>query len=153
MHGKGYGMPSSHAQFVAFFSTSLTLFLLVRHNPHQPHTSSTHVPTPYWQRLALSLLSIACAGAVAQSRIYLNYHTSRQVYTGVAVGSLCAVSWFIVISAARHFGLVDRLLDTPPARFLRLRDLVVHEDLVDAGWERWELRKRTLQEVAAKKRF
>ena len=24
--GKGYGMPSSHAQFVAFFSLSLTLF-------------------------------------------------------------------------------------------------------------------------------
>ena len=151
MHGKGYGMPSSHAQFVAFFSTFLTLFLLVRHNPHQPHTSSTHIPTPYWQRLALSLLSIACAGAVAQSRIYLNYHTPRQVYVGVATGSLCAVSWFVVISAARHFGLIDSLLDTPPARFLRLRDLVVHEDLVDAGWERWELRKRRLRELASKK--
>ena len=28
IHGKGYGMPSSHAQFVAFWSVSLALFLL-----------------------------------------------------------------------------------------------------------------------------
>ena len=151
MHGKGYGMPSSHAQFVAYFSTSLTLFLLVRHNPHQPHTSSTHIPTPYWQRLALALLSMVCASAVAQSRVYLNYHTPRQVYVGMATGSLCAIAWFVVTSAARHFGFIDVLLDTPPARWLRLRDLVVHEDLVDAGWERWEARKRSRVQQGAKK--
>ena len=153
MHGKGYGMPSSHAQFVAFFSTSLTLFLLVRHNPHQPHTSTTHIATPFWQRLALALLSIVCAGAVAQSRIYLNYHTPRQVYAGVAAGSLCAIGWFAVVSAARHSGFVEALLDTAPARFLRLRDLVVHEDLVDAGWERWELLKRGRLEMATNKKM
>ncbi|KAK4550723.1 hypothetical protein LTR36_000302 [Oleoguttula mirabilis] len=152
MHGKGYGMPSSHAQFVAFFSTFLTLFLLVRHNPNHPHASSTHVPTPYWQRLALALLSMGCAGAVAQSRIYLNYHTQKQVFAGVAAGALCAVAWFLAISAARHYGLVEALLETPPARFLRLRDLVVHEDLVDAGWERWELRKQRRQAMIGKKR-
>ena len=31
MNGKGYGMPSSHAQFAFFFAVSLSLFLLVRH--------------------------------------------------------------------------------------------------------------------------
>ena len=54
----------------------------------------------------------------------------------------CAVAWFVVTSAARRYGLVDWMLDLPPARWSRLRDLVVNEDLVDAGWERWELRKR-----------
>jgi len=142
MHGKGYGMPSSHAQFVAFFSTYLTLFLLLRHNPHHPHASSTHIPTPYWQRLALALLSVACAGAVAQSRIYLYYHTQRQVYAGCAAGALCAIASFVVTGVARHYGLVEALLETPPARWLRLRDLVVNEDLVDAGWERWERRRQ-----------
>jgi len=147
MHGKGYGMPSSHSQFVAFFSTYLTLFLLLRHNPHShPFQSSTHVPTPYWQRLALALLSIVCAGAVAQSRLYLNYHTQRQVYAGIAAGVACAVAWFAALSIARRLGLVEALLETPPARWLRLRDLVVNEDLVDAGWERWEMRKRKRQE-------
>ena len=38
-------------------------------------------------------------------------------------------------------GLVDGLLEIPPARWLRLKDLVIGEDLVDAGWERWELRR------------
>ena len=154
MHGKGYGMPSSHAQFVAFFSVFLTLLLLVRHNPHHPNATSTmHSPTPYWQRLALSLVSLASAAAVAASRIYLNYHTERQVLVGCVTGALCAVAWFAVVSVARHFGLVDVLLDTPPARWLRLRDLVVHEDLVDAGWERWELRRTRLkgQQDASKK--
>ncbi|KAK1054041.1 hypothetical protein LTR74_016111 [Friedmanniomyces endolithicus] len=148
MHGKGYGMPSSHAQFVAFFSAFLTLFLLFRHNPHHPHASSTHAPTPYWQRLSLALLSMVSAGAVAQSRVYLYYHTPSQVYVGLLVGVLCAVAWFAVTSAARHWKLVDEALDTPLARWLRLRDLVVNEDLVDAGWERWELRrKRVIQQT------
>lgn len=145
LHGKGYGMPSSHAQFVAYFSTFLTLFLLLRHQPDQyPHKSSTHIPIPYWQRVVLSLVSIACAGAVAQSRIYLNYHKPRQVYVGVGAGVACAVAWFVVTGLARKYGLVDWLLDLPLARWARLRDLVVNEDLVDAGWERWELRRRNL---------
>jgi dolichyldiphosphatase len=151
MHGKGYGMPSSHAQFVAYFSTFLTLFLLLRHSPHHPHASSTHIPTPYWQRLGLASLSIICAGAVAQSRIYLNYHTPQQVYAGVAAGVLCGVGWFVATSIARQYGLVEMLLELPVARWVRLRDLVVDEDLVDAGWERWETRKRRRAEMDGRK--
>ena len=145
LHGKGYGMPSSHAQFVAYFSTFLTLFLLVRHQPDRyPHASSTHVPIPYWQRVFLSLASMLCAGAVAQSRIYLHYHKPRQVYVGVGAGVACGVAWFVVTGLARKHGLVDWLLDHPLARWARLRDLVVNEDLVDAGWERWQNRRRKL---------
>lgn len=148
MYGKGYGMPSSHAQFVAFFSLSLTLFLLLRHNPHHPDTtSSTHVPTSILARLALSTLALGGAAAVALSRIYLNYHTERQVYAGCLAGAAFAILWFGATTAARHFGLVDWALDTPIARYARLRDLVVNEDLVDAGWERWELQRRKRQEM------
>lgn len=154
MHGKGYGMPSSHAQFVAFFSTFLTLFLLLRHNPppsHHPHASSTHIPTPYWQRLALALLSMAGAAAVAQSRVYLRYHTPQQVYAGVAAGVACGVAWFVATSMARRLGLLEWLLELPIVRWMRLRDLVVNEDLVDAGWERWVLRKRRRADTGGKK--
>lgn len=148
MLGKGYGMPSSHAQFVAFFSTFLSLFLLLRHSPNNyAHASVTHVPIPYWQRLAVSLLSLLCAAAVAQSRIYLNYHKPRQVYAGIAAGVSCAVVWFILTSAARRFGLVDWLLELPPLKWARFRDLVVNEDLVDAGWTRWEGRRQKRAET------
>lgn len=128
MLGKGYGMPSSHAQFVAYFSTFLLLFLLFRHDPHNhTHASDTHIPIPRWQRLLLSIAALLCAAAVAQSRIYLNYHKPRQVYVGVAAGALCAVVWFAIVGFARRNGIVDRLLESPPARWVRMRDLVVNE--------------------------
>ena len=146
MHGKGYGMPSSHAQFVAYFSTFLTLFMLFRHDPHNhPYASKTHVPIPLWHRVLLSVASIICAGAVAQSRTYLNYHKPRQVYVGVAAGIACAIAWFAVTSIARSSGVIEWILELPLARWARLRDLVVNEDLVDAGWERWERRHKERQ--------
>jgi len=151
MHGKGYGMPSSHAQFVGYFSAFLTLFLLLRHNPYHAHASTTHIPTPFWQRLFIAILSVASAGAVAQSRIYLNYHTTRQVYVGVTAGAICGVAWFVATSIARHYGLVDWILELRVARWLRLRDLVINEDIVDAGWERWERRKQRRAEINGKK--
>ncbi|KAI7283583.1 hypothetical protein KC345_g2822 [Hortaea werneckii] len=148
MLGKGYGMPSSHAQFVAFFSTYLTLFLLFRHNPHHhtihPHR---HTKTPLYQRALLAVASIVSAAAVAHSRIYLNYHHPRQVYVGVGAGVLCAVGWFTVTSIARYSGWVEALIDCAPAQWLRFRDLVVNEDLVDAGWERWEMIKARRQQA------
>ena len=33
-------------------------------------------------------------------------------------------------------------------RWLRMRDLVVNEDLVDAGWERWETKRLRMRELA-----
>ena len=142
MLGKGYGMPSSHAQFVAYFSTFLTLFMLFRYDPHNHlHGSKTHTPIPLWQRLLLAVAAFVCAGAVAQSRIYLNYHHPRQVYAGIAAGATCAVLWFGITGIARHLGVIAWLLDLPMARWARLRDLVLYEDLVDAGWARWEERR------------
>lgn len=155
MLGKGYGMPSSHAQFVAFFSTYLSLFLLFRHNPqHHTFRSPNHSPTPLWQRVCLSLASIASAAAVSQSRIYLSYHHPRQVFVGIGAGVLCAVGWFAVTGVARYSGWVEAALEVQPLRWLRFRDLVVNEDLVDAGWERWEeikRRRREGREKAGKK--
>jgi dolichyldiphosphatase len=152
MVGKGYGMPSSHAQFVAYFSTFLTLFLLLRHSPHgNIHVSTTHLPTPLWQRAILASLLLAGAAAVAQSRIYLSYHTPRQVLVGSAIGVGCAVAWFIVTSIARRHGFIDILLDLPPLKWLRLRDLVVNETLEDAGWERWQRSRERRAQQSVKK--
>lgn len=138
-HGKGYGMPSSHAQFVAFWSLSLALFLLVRHRPHR-HAARRH-PHRAWswpERLLISLAAAALAALVAWSRIYLAYHTSRQVLVGTATGALSALAWFLATAYLRRSGWLAWALDTPLARAFRVRDLVVHEDTCQAGWEKWE---------------
>jgi len=138
MHGKGYGMPSSHAQFVTFFSLTLTLFLLFR---HVPHPTETHTPFSFFQRALLSIAALVSAGAVAVSRIYLSYHTPKQVLVGCTAGAIFAVVWFGFTTYLRRAGWVDWGLDTYIARQLRMRDLVVQEDLVDSGWARWEDRR------------
>lgn len=145
-------MPSSHAQYAAFFSVYLSLFLLLRHDPvNHPEKSSTHIPTPFWQRLALAVLSVISAAAVAQSRVYLNYHTPKQVFVGCVAGAGCAVAWFIVTSIARRLGLVDWVLELPPMKWVRMRDLVVSESLEDAGWERYQAALKRRAGMATKK--
>ena len=69
MMGKGYGMPSSHAQFVAYFAVYIGLWVVVRHDPWKTNESKTHVPTPMWQRVGLALAALGGAVAVAQSRM------------------------------------------------------------------------------------
>jgi dolichyldiphosphatase len=92
MHGRGYGMPSSHAQFVSFFSIFLTLFLLFRHVPKKPTPS--HTPLSMAARMGFSALALSNAALVAWSRIYLSYHTPKQVLVGCLAGVVSAVGWF-----------------------------------------------------------
>lgn len=139
MFGKGYGMPSSHAQFVAFFAVYLALFLLFRHTFIY---STSRVISDYMVRMVLAFGLCVGAAGVAISRIYLNYHTPRQVLAGCAAGALCAFAWFFVTAFLRANGWIDWALELPTARFLRVRDLVVSEDLAEAGWQRWKDRRK-----------
>lgn len=144
MYGKGYGMPSSHAQFVTFFSLSLSLFLILR---HAPNPSTTHTPISFIERVLLSILACFGAALVAYSRVYLNYHTPRQVLVGCAAGAVFAVFWFLFTTVLRKIGLIDWALGTPLAEAFRVRDLVVTEDLVDAGWGRWKAMRKARRSV------
>ncbi|KUI71028.1 Putative dolichyldiphosphatase [Cytospora mali] len=184
--GKGYGMPSSHAQFVAFWAVAMALFLLVRHTPswtdhgYGPraaaaaanggsgnntagggrgrHNASArragiwgqdwvviesyaHRPWSFAERAAASLAVLSVAAMVAWSRVYLGYHTVNQVLVGCLAGSLSALAWYGVTYVIREIGLLAWVLESPVARGLRVRDLVVSEDLAQAGWEKWEDRK------------
>lgn len=139
MHGKGYGMPSSHAQFVAFFSTSLTLFLIFRHVPKP--ASPSHIPLSLVSRIGLSGLALLSAFLVAWSRIYLNYHTTNQILAGLLAGALTAIAWFLFVMIIRQRGILNWALDQYPSRLLRIRDMVVEEDLCQAGWEKWVMKK------------
>lgn len=139
MFGKGYGMPSSHAQFVAFFSISLTLWLLLR---HVPGPTMSYSPSTILERSLLSILALMGAAAVASSRVYLSYHTPRQVWVGVGVGVASAVLYFIFTTILRRSGLIEWALDTTLARKFRMRDLITTEDIQDAGWGRFESRRQ-----------
>ncbi|KAM0260717.1 hypothetical protein ACHAQJ_002633 [Trichoderma viride] len=150
IHGKGYGMPSSHAQFVAFWSLSLALFLLVRHKPLSHGKALTKAkiweggrPWTLVERLAVSLAGVLVAAATAWSRIYLNYHTTTQVAAGAAAGLVFALVWFVATEILRRTGWLAWGIELPPARMLRIRDLVVEEDMCQAGWEKWEEKKTT----------
>jgi dolichyldiphosphatase len=146
MHGNGYGMPSSHAQFMAFWSLSVVLFLLVRHRPPPASTAkhadaSYHQPWSFVERLGVGLATVALAALTAWSRIYLNYHTTRQVVAGLGAGILFALAWFAAVGVLRATGWLAWGLDLPIAKAVRLRDLAVEEDMCQAGWEKWVDRK------------
>ncbi|KAJ3497313.1 hypothetical protein NLG97_g2002 [Lecanicillium saksenae] len=150
IHGKGYGMPSSHAQFVFFWSVALSLFLLVRHRPTPTSKTAAGGGGRLIERLAVSAVSLALAAATAWSRIYLNYHTPKQVFVGSAVGALTAVAWFVFTAVLRGSGLLAWGLDLPIMRAFRVRDLVVEEDLSEAGWDRWEEKRLAKKAKGAK---
>lgn len=156
MFGKGYGMPSSHSQFVAFFSLSLSLFLLLRHQTTH-HTS--YRPSTFLERLFVSILACVCALIVAASRVYLSYHTPRQVWIGFTAGLAFATVWFFLTTYLRSAGWLDWALNLQVSRELRFRDLILTEDLQDAGWGRWEQKVKSRSSTpaangaASKKKF
>jgi dolichyldiphosphatase len=98
------------------------------------------------QRVVVSAGALLVAALVAWSRVYLGYHSVRQVLAGCAAGAGCAVAWFAVTYLMREMGLLAWALDMPLARWFRMRDLVVVEDLCQAGWEKWEERRRVVLE-------
>ncbi|KAJ5669338.1 dolichyldiphosphatase [Penicillium macrosclerotiorum] len=138
MFGKGYGMPSSHAQFMTFFAVYLTLFLVFRHSPAY---AGSYPYCDFFLRAALTVGLCASAVAVSASRVYLSYHTPRQVLAGCGAGLVCAFGWFVVTGLLRRLGWIDWATELTVSRLLRVRDLLVSEDLVEAGWQRWEERK------------
>ena len=138
MFGKGYGMPSSHAQFMTYFAIYLTLFLVFRHSPSY---AGSYPCSDFLLRTALTLGLCAIAVAVSASRVYLNYHTPRQVLAGSAAGLVCACGWFVVTSLLRSTGWIEWATELTLSRLLRIRDLVVSEDLAEAGWQRWEAQR------------
>ena len=137
-------MPSSHSQFIAFFSVTVTLFLLLRHTPPPPKERGLHTHLPYWQRVLLSVAVLLVAAAMGPSRVYLSYHTPLQVIVGISAGVLSAILWYAFTAYLRQEGWIDWALETKLAELGRWRDLVIEEDPIEGGWRRW-LDKRQSQ--------
>lgn len=128
MHGKGYGMPSSHAQFSAFFALYMLLLLQRRGLGGRGLQA--------WRRHVYSAAAVGGSLAVALSRIYLNYHTPKQVLVGYGAGLVCAVGWYVVTAAAR--GVAEGKLwrcGMDLGKCVWLRDRCLEVDLVVEGWK------------------
>ncbi len=104
-----YGMPSSHAQFIAFFLVYVELHALLE----LPHFWSRHAVL---KGLALLLLLPLLAWLVIYGRVYLLYHSAEQVAYGTALGALIAFMWFWITQNC----LRPRYPDM--RKFLRMQD-------------------------------
>lgn len=127
--GKGYGMPSSHAQFVYFFAAYLSLWMLfrVRYVPRAQR---------YFFSAAIQILALM----VAQARVYLHYHTPKQVMVGMFAGLSIGVFCFAITGILRKVigGLIwDILLDNPISRFLYIKDMCTEVMLQQMEWNVW----------------
>lgn len=86
-----YGMPSSHSQFMWFFTAYMVLFVLIRLH----HNNNSTISQKFWRMLTI-VLCITVAVFVAYSRIYLQYHSKAQVLCGMILGSALGIIWFLV---------------------------------------------------------
>ena len=117
-----WGMPSDHAQFVGFAAGYLTLWALRRWRIAPP-----------WRAGAASALH-AGAAAVAVSRVYLGYHTQRQVLAGYTVGLITGCVWFAVVELALR-PLFPALAASPLAKWLLVRDCGDVENVLAVEYE------------------
>jgi len=87
--GVKYGWPSSHAQFIWFFTTYLICFIYIR--CHDSRSFQYNL----WKHL-VCVLSICLALTVSYSRVYLQYHTQHQVIWGSIIGLVLSLVWFFI---------------------------------------------------------
>lgn len=123
--GKGYGMPSSHAQFMGFFATYVILWTL-----------RNCKKTSLLLRLARSFVVLGTAGAVCVSRIYLTYHTVEQVVIGFLIGFGSGLAWYIFFRLLKNIGIIEWILDHPFAQYFWLKDTMIDEGL-ETEWYSW----------------
>jgi dolichyldiphosphatase len=65
---------------------------------------------------------------------------------GVAAGAIFAIVWFAFTTTLRRTGWIEWSLETQLASLVRMRDLIVTEDLQDAGWARWDERRKLMKQ-------
>ena len=112
----GYGMPSSHAQMMAFFAVWI-IYLLER--------KETKL-LMRWENLIIHLSSVFLPLLVAVSRVYLGVHTYWQVIVGLLVGLTTGLLWVALERLIlRDFLLTKAFLSSRASTFLSLKDSAV----------------------------
>ncbi|KAI0228053.1 Dolichyldiphosphatase 1 [Lamellibrachia satsuma] len=86
-----FGMPSSHAQFMWFFSTYLSFCLFIRFHHNNVWLENA------W-KYATCIGSILVAFFASYSRVYLEYHSCSQVCWGAGIGVTFGTIWFLLVN-------------------------------------------------------
>ncbi|KAF8202517.1 hypothetical protein BJ912DRAFT_842816, partial [Pholiota molesta] len=128
--GNGYGFPSSHSQYMAYFTSFLLCHLYSRHR-----FSSTGYPAlDFLFRMAVYAALLTWTGLVAYSRYYLGYHNANQIFWGLMIGASLGISLYLFVEAIPNKYPTSRLgkakimlLNNSIAVWLQIRD----------GWNVW----------------
>jgi dolichyldiphosphatase len=133
-------MPSSHAQFMGFIGIYAVCMLLLRHR-----ASGQDDKIQRWRDIlhAVRAASVVLVSvAVCLSRIYLAYHTTKQVLVGAVIGLIFGGLWFALYEVLKQAGVVAWLVDTQIAAIFLMRD-TEYEMEVEEEWTRWQARRRS----------
>ncbi|XP_064649962.1 dolichyldiphosphatase 1-like [Lineus longissimus] len=109
-----YGMPSSHAQFMWFYATYLSFFLILR--VHRNY----NIIEDLW-KFALALLTYVLAFLVGYSRVYLGYHSPSQVVLGALTGLALGTLWFLIVHLV-FTPFFPMIAAWPVSEFMMIRD-------------------------------
>ncbi|KIM44955.1 hypothetical protein M413DRAFT_367393 [Hebeloma cylindrosporum] len=128
--GNGYGFPSSHSQYMAYFASFLACHLYFRHR----FASTGYSFLDFLWRMMVYAGLVGWSGLVAYSRYYLGYHNVHQISWGLAIGAVLGVFLYIITEAipTRYprsvFAEVKfNILNNPVVVWLQIRD----------GWAVW----------------
>ncbi|OAX39604.1 hypothetical protein K503DRAFT_72546 [Rhizopogon vinicolor AM-OR11-026] len=141
-HLNGYGFPSSHSQYMGYFSAFLTCHMYFRHR----FASTGSMLLDQFFRAVVYLGLAAWAGIVAYSRLDLLYHTPNQVQWGLGIGIALGVSHYVVteLLPAKYpesiFGRTRcAVVNHPVSVWLQLRDgwAVWADGGRESEWMRW----------------
>ncbi|KAA8494799.1 Dolichyldiphosphatase 1 [Porphyridium purpureum] len=116
LNGDGHlelGMPSAHAQFMAFFACYLGVMM---------HSRKWQL-MPVHESVVLMLGSSGVSLLAILSRVYLGYHTVSQVLVGTLIGMLLgAGAASIVCTSKVGSAVLNWMVHSRIGRFLALRD-------------------------------
>ncbi|PWN36057.1 uncharacterized protein FA14DRAFT_112716, partial [Meira miltonrushii] len=158
--GTGYGMPSSHSQFVGYFMMFWCAHF-IRFRPGMSRRKRTQSAPSLidlirsLEHAALVTFIIFGSLMTAYSRYHLSYHTPLQIIVGLSLGMASGLAWYIVcevIGRKKIFGLKRSprriLLESPLFVALRIRDTwsVWDDGGIEAEYGLWKTQWDRLQQ-------
>lgn len=91
--GAGYGMPSSHSQFLGFFAAFFLLHFYLNRPPLLKPRTLINSMRRFEHALAMLLIA-SISVLTCYSRHHLHYHTPLQIFVGVSVGLTFGATYY-----------------------------------------------------------